>query len=39
MNQKVNFKREKELKEAILQEKARGTSDLEIRQKYGVLKK
>jgi len=35
-NQKVNFKTEKELQEAILQEKARGTSDLEIGQKYGV---
>ncbi|MFQ6071635.1 MAG: DNA methyltransferase, partial [Methanosarcinales archaeon] len=30
------FKTEKELQEAILQEKARGTSDLEIGQKYGV---
>ena len=35
-NQKVGFKTEKELKEAILQEKARGTPDLEIGQKYGV---
>lgn len=35
-NQKVNFKTEKELQKAILQEKARGTSDLEIGQKYGV---
>jgi len=35
-NQKVSFKTEKELQEAILQEKARGTLDLEIGQKYGV---
>lgn len=35
-NQKVNFKTERELQEAILQEKARGTPDLEIGQKYGV---
>ncbi|MEW6614471.1 MAG: hypothetical protein AB1401_03220 [Thermodesulfobacteriota bacterium] len=35
-NQKVNFKTEKELQEVILQEKARGTADLEIGQKYGV---
>jgi len=35
-NQKVSFKTEKELQEAILQEKARGTSDLEIGKKYGV---
>jgi DNA modification methylase len=35
-NQKVNFKTEKELQDAILREKARGTSDLEIGQKYGV---
>jgi len=35
-NQKVSFKTEKELREAILQEKARGTPDLEIGQKYGV---
>ncbi|MDI6641621.1 MAG: hypothetical protein QME68_04840 [Elusimicrobiota bacterium] len=35
-NPKVNFKTEKELQEAILQGKARGTSDLEIGQKYGV---
>jgi len=34
--QKLNFKTEIELQEAILQEKARGTSDLEIGQKYGV---
>jgi len=36
VNQKVNFKTEKELQEAILKEKAKGTSDLEIGQKYGV---
>lgn len=35
-NQKVSFKTRKELQEAILQEKARGTPDLEIGQKYGV---
>jgi hypothetical protein len=35
-NQKVSFKTEKELQEAILQEKARGTPDLEIGKKYGV---
>jgi hypothetical protein len=35
-NQKINFKTEKELQEAILQEKARGTPDLEIGRKYGV---
>jgi len=35
-NQKVNFKTERELQEAILQEKAIGTPDLEIGQKYGV---
>ncbi len=35
-NEKLNFKTEKELQEAILQEKARGTPDLEIGQKYGV---
>jgi hypothetical protein len=35
-NQKVSFKTERELQEAILQEKARGTPDLEIGQKYGV---
>jgi len=34
--QKVSFKTEKELQEAILQEKTRGTLDLEIGQKYGV---
>ncbi|MEA2006420.1 MAG: hypothetical protein U9O50_09230 [Acidobacteriota bacterium] len=35
-NQKVSFKTEEELKKAILQEKAKGTPDLEIGQKYGV---
>ncbi len=35
-NPKVNFKNEQDLQEAILQEKARGTPDLEIGQKYGV---
>jgi len=35
-DQKVSFKTEKELQEAILEEKARGVSDLEIGQKYGV---
>ena len=35
-NQKVSFKTEKELQKAILQEKARGTLDLEIDQKHGV---
>lgn len=35
-NQKIKFKTEKELQEAILQEKAIGTPDLEIGQKYGV---
>jgi DNA modification methylase len=35
-NQKVRLKTEKELQEAILEEKARGTPDLEIGQKYGV---
>jgi len=35
-NQKVNFKTERELQEAILREKARGTPDIEIGQKYGV---
>jgi len=35
-NLKINFKTKKELQEAILQEKARGTPDLEIGQKYGV---
>jgi len=35
-SQKTIFKTEKELQEAILQEKVRGTPDLEIGQKYGV---
>jgi DNA modification methylase len=35
-NQKVSFKTERELQEAILQEKAIGTPDLKIGQKYGV---
>jgi len=35
-NQKVSFKTEKELQKAILEEKTRGTSDLEIGQRYGV---
>ncbi len=35
-NQKVSFKTEKELQEAILQEKVRGTPDIEIGQRYGV---
>jgi len=35
-NQKVSFKTEEELQKAILQEKARGTPDLDIGQKYGV---
>ena len=35
-NQKINFKTEEELQEAILQEKIKGTPDLEIGQKYGV---
>jgi len=35
-NYKTSFKTEKELQEAILQEKTRGTPDLEIGQKYGV---
>ena len=35
-NQKVSFKTEKELQEAVLQEKVRGTADIEIGQKYGV---
>ena len=34
--QKINFKTEKELQEAILQEKSKGTPDIEIGQKYGV---
>ena len=35
-NQNVNFKTEKDLQETIFQEKAKGTPDLEIGQKYGV---
>ena len=35
-NQKISFKNDKELQEAILQEKARGTPDMEIGQRYGV---
>jgi len=35
-NQKKSFKSEEELQEAILQEKAKGTPDIEIGQKYGV---
>ena len=35
-NQKLNFKTEKELQKAILQEKTRGTPDIEIGQRYGV---
>jgi SAM-dependent methyltransferase len=35
-NQKVSSKTEKKLQEAILQEKVRGTPDLEIGHKYGV---
>ena len=35
-NQKISFKTEKERQEAILQEKAKGTPDLELGQKYGV---
>ncbi len=35
-NQKVSFKTEKELQEAILKEKAKGTPDIVIGQKYGV---
>ena len=35
-NYKTSFKTEKELQEAILQEKARGTPDIEIGQRYGV---
>jgi len=36
INNKLSFKIEKEIQEGILQEKAKGTSDLEIGQKYGV---
>ncbi|MEW6685435.1 MAG: DNA methyltransferase [Candidatus Edwardsbacteria bacterium] len=35
-NQKISFATEKELREAILQEKARGTPDIEIGRKYRV---
>ena len=35
-SQKVTSKTIKEFREAILQEKAKGTPDLEIGQKYGV---
>lgn len=35
-DQKLNFKAEKELQEAILQGKARGTPNSEICQKLGV---
>jgi hypothetical protein len=35
-NQKISFKTEKELQEVILQEKERGTSDIEIGKMYGV---
>ena len=35
-NQKISFKTEKELQEAILREKAKGTPDMKIGQKYGV---
>jgi len=35
-NQKISLKAEKELQEAILREKTRGTPDLEIGQEYGV---
>ena len=35
-NQKIIFKTKKELQEAILKEKARGTPDLEIGKMYGV---
>lgn len=34
--QKVGFETEKELQEKILEEKIKGTPDLEIGQKYGV---
>jgi len=36
VNQRINFKTEKELQEAVLREKIKGTPDLEIGQKYGV---
>jgi DNA modification methylase len=35
-NQKTSFKSEEELQKAILQEKSKGTPDIEIGQKYGV---
>jgi len=35
-NKKLNFKTEKELQEAVLLEKERGTPNLEIGRKYGV---
>ena len=35
-NRRVELRSEKELQEAVLQEKARGTPDLEIGRKYGV---
>ncbi|GAI08193.1 unnamed protein product [marine sediment metagenome] len=35
-NRKVNFSTEKELQEAVLQEKLRGTPDIEIGHKYGI---
>jgi len=35
-NRKLNFCTEKELQEAVLQEKLRGTPDIEIGHKYGV---
>ena len=34
--QKINFKTEKELQEAILEEKSKGIPDIKIGQKYGV---
>ncbi|MEA3442774.1 MAG: DNA methyltransferase [Chloroflexota bacterium] len=36
LNQRVSFTTEEELQEAILQEKIKGTPDLEIGQRYGV---
>jgi len=35
-NQKIDFKTEEELKKAILEEKAKGTPDVEIGKRYGV---
>jgi len=35
-NQRIDFKDERELQEAVLQEKIKGTSDVEIGRKYGV---